>query len=69
MKITMTTTDGHSFMCDVQHVTRWLGGNQWVKLRPDEVVLRVSSKKQSEDTLAFVWVKALKQKLWWRKTL
>jgi len=67
MKLTMTTADGHSFTCDVKHVTRWLGRNQWTKLGPNDVVLRVSSKKQSEATFAFLWVKALNHKLWWRK--
>jgi hypothetical protein len=31
-KIKMTTADGHSFTCDLLHVSRWLGNNQWVKL-------------------------------------
>jgi len=67
MKITLKTADGHSFTCDVEHVTRWLGRNQWVKLDSKDVVLRVSSRKESEATLAFLWVKALKNTLWWRK--
>lgn len=67
MKVMMKTADGQSFTCDVKHVSRWLGNNQWTKLSPNDVVLRVSNKKESEATLAFLWVKALKNTLWWRK--
>jgi hypothetical protein len=66
-RIKITTADGHSFSCDIKNATRWIGRNEWVKLYPDEIVLQVANKKQSEDTLAFLWIKALKKTLRWRK--